>query len=806
MRGERAHGVARRLGVVDGERSFANFVLGLRWCGYFRRMSDSLDQPTSGSAEHPEPISPLLTAADLVPDQALTKASEDRFGHTVLARRVTELVRSSKPPINIALFGSWGSGKSSVAGLMREQLGGTDVGFVEYNAWKFGGKSLRRNFISNAAKELGLDRKNDHWEKFYDGLYQSKRRVRYRPRDVGRGLNALVLALGILLVSLALLVVIGFVIAWFINGHDGTKDFLHALPDYVQPGGAVALLLLIATAAIGAGRVDIDQSAPGDEEEFSQRFCELRDAVLHPSREDKAPAKLPDRTRIVFFIDELDRCDEKDVVQTLTSVRSFLDEDDCVFVIAADRDVLEIALQREVEQATPTDIVSPYYTTAGAFLDKIFAHQIEVPPLRGRRLTRFARELVRDRGGLWGEISAAGGEAALDGVVYALVPAHVSSPRRIKVLLNNFATNARIAEGRKVDWLGRAEEIAKLTALQTEFPALGRDLILEPRLPRFLLNPEDDEITPRARLLLNRHRLDPPKPPDDEGEVTEGPEAPGDREDLELYLNEGDDEAAAVARKRRSAEMRTKHRAQLRRYLERTAAVTNPQRDLLYGEAAGAAVDMTDPELGELIEERAPEAPDEVISKVEELDDDEQQNAAVRLLADMVEDTISTEQVNVMTTMMAIASGLGPRLTDQAAGEVAKSLGLYSIDKALSPEHLVGALAVALRVDDKELIENISREEALWDDPERLKDVAMMSPDMPDSLVKQLGVAMAAAIVTDATVLTEPLRELPEDRARELMAIPALAKETKRLIADASTDAGVRKALADGLLEAAFDE
>ena len=49
--------------------------------------------------------------------------------------------------------------------------------------------------------------------------------------------------------------------------------------------------------------------------------------------------------------------------------------------------------------------------------------------------------------------------ALLDGVLYVLIPSHVRSPRRVKVLLNNFATNARIAQSRGIDWMARAREI-----------------------------------------------------------------------------------------------------------------------------------------------------------------------------------------------------------------------------------------------------------------------------------------------------------------------------------------------------------
>jgi polynucleotide 5'-kinase involved in rRNA processing len=79
-----------------------------------------------------------LSATDLVPDRRLTDAAKDKFDHAQIARRVAELVASAEPPLNVAVFGPWGSGKSSLAGLidasLRERWG--SVALIRYDAWK----------------------------------------------------------------------------------------------------------------------------------------------------------------------------------------------------------------------------------------------------------------------------------------------------------------------------------------------------------------------------------------------------------------------------------------------------------------------------------------------------------------------------------------------------------------------------------------------------------------------------------------------------------------------------------------------
>jgi hypothetical protein len=101
----------------------------------------------------------LLQEDDLVPDTALSDDDVDRFDHEAIAQRVAELACAARPPVNIALFGPWGSGKSSVYRTLERQIKLLDpkAAVVRYDAWKYGGQALKRNFISSLAKSLKLD-------------------------------------------------------------------------------------------------------------------------------------------------------------------------------------------------------------------------------------------------------------------------------------------------------------------------------------------------------------------------------------------------------------------------------------------------------------------------------------------------------------------------------------------------------------------------------------------------------------------------------------------------------------------------
>lgn len=427
------------------------------------------------AVEQKHPASPI-EASDLIPDRALRAGDPDEFDYAPLASRVAELCNAAETPVNIALFSPWGSGKSSLYSLIERrlvELGGRSR-LIRYDAWRYGGDGLRRNFIAHAARELHLPRDDPHYSEFNRGLYENQRRVSLTLPGLWGALRKA--HLWPLIILAVLLAAVGALLG----------------VDSVLIGALISTFLLLITALIDAGKVEIEQSKPSEDEEFFSRFTRLvewatdesaavrgarvrvterwdrfRQAVAErvglyrlsfwwSEKVEARPHPLPKPKRLVFFIDELDRCSRSDIVKTLKALRTFLDADRCAFIVAADRRVIEQALS-EIEQSTPSEPNAPYYSSAGAYLDKIFQHQLALPPLRGSRLTSFAGELVEkqiaksDAGaGFWRQLQEFKYGETLDDTLYALIPSQVRSPRRVKVLLNNFVLTAKLAEARGV--------------------------------------------------------------------------------------------------------------------------------------------------------------------------------------------------------------------------------------------------------------------------------------------------------------------------------------------------------------------
>jgi hypothetical protein len=733
----------------------------------------------------PHGVSVALLEGDLIPDRALTEVEQDQFRHSEIAARLADLLTIADPPLNVALFGPWGSGKSSFATLLRKALAQPrkmKTAFVVYDAWKYSGEALQRSFIAEAAIQLKVD------NPFYTSqLAQTVERTQLDLKQVSWAQSRAYLRwVGVLIAPLAAIgvgvVAAGISLVSWIADRSISRELVDYLPLLVVP---------ISITIIGAVLKIISDNAKGKlvegpptDERFEERFKSLL----------KEAAAQGNHERVVFFVDELDRVAPEEVVKTLAVIKNFLDQKNAVFVVAADKQVLEGAFQK-LPQATPTNEDDPYYSSASEFLDKIFQHQLALPPLRGPSLLRFAHNLVAGRaGGLWEELKNAEPNAArLDAVLYALIPSHVRSPRRVKVLLNNFATNARIAQSRGIDWTDRAREIAKLTALQTEFPLFAADLDIEQRLPSLVIDSSGYVLAERTQRLLVRHGVGSSGDQTTNGDEREDGEADGAPSSI-ADGSTGNALAGATDRllvpRREQARLVSVQRDNLRRYLIRTEGVPDPSRALLFLEPGGAAEGLADPALGELLEAEARDNPAAIVTAAGERGHDEQQ-AIVRVLAGMSEDAYAEERSNVIQALLDVVLLLDGEL-GASLPPAANAVASFSRSQRLGERQLVGALRVGVAAaranGDASLRDHVLSDERLLRDATRVRLLACLLDDLPKSTVEQVSVAVGDGFSESSDVLLDALRLVSPSAAETLLMNARVGAAIKDVVAGLAAD------------------
>jgi hypothetical protein len=565
---------------------------------------------------------PILHDEDLIDDREVVSVDQDRLAHDGIVDQLVALATSVATPSNIALYGPWGSGKSGIANLLRDALAGASgVRFVRFDAFKYADVPLRRNFISAIASGLGR-RESKYHADLYSG--RTKTDITVPPLQLVR----LLLVFAGVMACLALVMSIGLAVVALLQEPAFWVTF-RSLAKQALLAGLVPATLLAALVSLASKTFNVERSLakPESDEQFEQLFRELVAAT--------------GADRLVVFVDELDRCSASEVVATLDTVRTFLGIERCVFIIAADRNVLEEALTRAARQETPTNETNPYYSMGSAYLDKVFQYQVSLPPLLTQSVSSYARSLVADRGGVWGEINT-------EYVLSVLIPTHVSSPRRVKHLLNTFALTYRLAERRsRADLIARsardtAPAIARLVCLRVEFPLFARHLELDARLPDLVLEvvrrPDAERpagVPDRVHALARAYAVEGAAP---------ATVLAGDQDDA--------DEAETAERSTVRA-----HNKQLLNYLSRTRQVRGPDRDLIYLQTTGTVFGL-DGELALVIEQSAEDGDVATLRRRIEGLDHPQRSGALKLLLQQIRDGDALTGPNAARSLLQLVGEL----------------------------------------------------------------------------------------------------------------------------------------------------
>ncbi len=582
---------------------------------------------------------------------------------------------------------------------------------------------------------------------------------------------------GVALVLLILAALVAALVSLISTG-SFTTNWSYAIHDYLLVTVPVAAVIAIFVKLASDGLVvKSTRSAPSSDEEFERLFRTLV---------EKVKAK-----RLVIFVDELDRCSPEQVASALETIKTFLEVPGCIFIVAADLQVLEQALRKEARQETPSDPSNPYYSTGSSYLDKIFQYQLSLPPLQSRQLTSFALDLVAVREGCWQRAEN------LPEAISVLIASHVTSPRRVKVLLNSYAMTYRLAERREREGLlaanlaSRASEVAKLVCLRCEFPLFAAELAAEPRLPSLVLAiTETGRVPPHVtsetaalarayaegRLPVAELMIESvpqalpiaPEPPLasalDAAPVAEDPTDGDDQ--LQA------DEPRATKIERAGPSVQRAHAIQLVRYLQKVGYIPDPGDDLIYLESAGASFDL-DPTVADRLQRAARDrATDEVLALTALLAP-EDQRAALRLLAALVrEEPVGVEGANAASTLLAAITQGTINLDGGVADEVADAIAGHQARVSLRTQDMAGALALGLA--SRRHYGTRLREQVLGDQQALARsDVAAVAISgvarIPESSDAALGTAATTLLLDGTGTFIHILAKLTDQQAARIL-------------------------------------
>src|SRR5438309_8022441 len=107
---------------------------------------------TEPLAQEAQPVGPLADG-ELIDDRALDSREEDAFRLSDIVDELLGICRHAPTPATIALYASWGSGKSSLGRILDGEFKDNQrIAYVSFNALKYAEKTpLQRHFLSQIA-------------------------------------------------------------------------------------------------------------------------------------------------------------------------------------------------------------------------------------------------------------------------------------------------------------------------------------------------------------------------------------------------------------------------------------------------------------------------------------------------------------------------------------------------------------------------------------------------------------------------------------------------------------------------------
>lgn len=381
---------------------------------------------------------------------------EDALDFKPYVETLVDVCKTASTPLTIGVFGTWGSGKTS---LMRMVQRGLPKNFTAawFDAWKYDKEeTLWRAFLLSVL--FAVRSKIKEGEPVEDLDYLET--MLYRAIDIERA-GGVTIDLGKLggkvtqgVVQLGLS---------FIPGGSVLSEFVKK----VQQLGAESLTDDL-TDAIQRERTKIHIEHVRFLEQFQDKFRSL--VEQHVTNNGG---------RLVIFVDDLDRCLPEKAIEVLEAIKLFVDASGCVFVLGLDQDVIARGIEmkyKELGEKKDGEGKGRFTIEGIRYLEKIIQLPFQIPPVEQTDLGEFVDGLTTD----WPHTECPKVFAAGLG----------ENPRQIKRTVNVFLMLWNLAEKRKEKLEGRIKPIrlAKVVAIQAIYPELY-DLLKE--TPRYLRELEE---------------------------------------------------------------------------------------------------------------------------------------------------------------------------------------------------------------------------------------------------------------------------------------------------------------------------
>jgi DNA-binding winged helix-turn-helix (wHTH) protein len=298
-------------------------------------------------------------------DQPLEVDDGLRFQFDAYANSLARLIASQKTrtPLTIGINGEWGSGKTTLMKAIKRRLDETakgDEGKRRFLAYQRAGEASFPNFFRQCRTIWFNAWKYPREEQLFAALIQEI--LKQMKRE-------------------------GFFRKLYAEMNDPEQ------PEVKVPEALISTMSQI----FSLGQVDLDLTRFETDSRFKaslaffdefQTFFDRLLAWYVSGRRDNQLGRIADEVGVlVIFIDDLDRCLPERTIQTLETIKLFMDKVGAVFVLGADLGLIASAVESHYKSSGIQGLKSHDY------LEKIIQIRFDLPPINKGNMQNFISEL-----------------------------------------------------------------------------------------------------------------------------------------------------------------------------------------------------------------------------------------------------------------------------------------------------------------------------------------------------------------------------------------------------------------------------
>ncbi len=408
--------------------------------------------------------------------------TDDQLGYKRLTAPIIQRILSATPestPFTIGIYGEWGSGKTSFLKMVEQGLHAGKVFPIWFNAWRYDDSEnlwsalvqtiLDQATLTGSLRQRLAVRLKVWWQDI---------RLAGGIAEIAKKLMPAMVRLVLFLIGVVVLIGYGSqdIEIWL------TSALSQRLPSWMLNGPLVKALVAIAVVLAAKPeelwkasrtKLGIDLSVFKRQSDYRARVA-FADTFRDKLR--NVISLVGNGKPIVVIIDDLDRCMPEKAIQVLEAMKFFLDIPGCVFLIAADRSIVEkaiavrykdlLSIAQHVE-ATPQQLFAVFGEN---YFEKLVQLPFALPPISKTQYRAFIASIHPTSVEVQAcvDIFAAGGPR---------------NPRKLKRLLQTFLFLLELSKSDEARSAAiRPSLVAKMVVIQHYFKQLYVELLDRPGL------------------------------------------------------------------------------------------------------------------------------------------------------------------------------------------------------------------------------------------------------------------------------------------------------------------------------------